>query len=63
MKSMKIIPVAIAILFSSAAYAGTANKTGEMVTGMTKQCFYSYLGNTYTKTIKSHELCPLTIQV
>ncbi len=41
----------------------TAYKSGEAVTGMTKQCMYDGLGNTYTRTISSVALCPLTIQV
>jgi hypothetical protein len=46
-----------------AAQTVTAFKTGEQTTGMTKQCFYDALGNAYTLTIKSIELCPLSIQV
>lgn len=42
---------------------GTAFKSGENVTGMTKQCFYNYLGSTYTKTISSVAICPLSIRV
>ena len=53
----------IATLFASSAYAGTAFKTGEKVTGQTKQCYYKYLGNEYTKTIKAYEPCPLSISV
>lgn len=41
----------------------TAFKTGERVTGMTKQCVYEGLGNAYTMTIRSVELCPLNLQV
>jgi len=41
----------------------TAFKTGEQATGMTKQCFYDALGNQYTRTIGSVELCPLSIRV
>jgi len=41
----------------------TGFKTGEVTTGMTKQCFYDALGSTYTRTISSVELCPLNIQV
>lgn len=41
----------------------TAFKTGEKTTGMTKQCFYDGLGNEYTKTVRSIDLCPLTIKV
>jgi hypothetical protein len=40
-----------------------AMKTGERTTGMTKQCYYDALGNEYTRTISSVELCPLTIRV
>jgi len=45
------------------AQTGTALKAGERTTGMTKQCFYNYIGNGYTRTIGAIELCPLTIQV
>ncbi len=41
----------------------TAFKTGENRTGTTKQCFYSFGGKRYTKTVESYELCPLSIQV
>lgn len=41
----------------------TGFKTGEVTTGMTKQCFYDALGSSYTKTMSSIDLCPLTIQV
>jgi hypothetical protein len=41
----------------------TAFKTGERTTGMTKQCFYDGMGSGYTRTIRSVELCPLSIKV
>ena len=41
----------------------TAFKTGEQTTGMTKQCFYDALGSSYTRTVSSVSLCPLSIQV
>lgn len=41
----------------------TAFKTGERTTGMTKQCYYAFGSNAYTKTVQSFELCPLSIQV
>jgi hypothetical protein len=41
----------------------TAFKTGERTTGMTKQCFYNGLGSTYTETVRSVDLCPLSIKV
>ncbi len=42
---------------------GTAFKVGEKTSGMTKVCYYDYLGSEYTKTISSVSLCPLTIKV
>jgi hypothetical protein len=41
----------------------TALKTGEQTTGTTKQCYYSFAGKRYTKTVESYQLCPLSIQV
>jgi hypothetical protein len=41
----------------------TAYKTGEETTGSTKQCYYDGLGSRYTRTVQSHQLCPLTITV
>ena len=41
----------------------TAFKTGEQTTGMTKQCFYNGLGNTYVRTVSAVTLCALNIQV
>jgi hypothetical protein len=38
---------------------GTAFKAGEEVTGMTKQCYYSYLGSLFTYTTSATTLCPL----
>jgi hypothetical protein len=42
---------------------GVGFKTGEQVTGMTKQCYYSYLGSTVSRTVSSVSLCPLTIPI
>jgi len=41
----------------------TAFKTGERTTGTTKQCYYSFAGNEYTRTVQSYEVCPVSIQV
>lgn len=57
-----IVMIAAAVL-SASAYAGTAYFKYERITGMTKQCVYDYLGNEYTRTMRSSELCPLTIRV
>lgn len=43
--------------------SGTAFKTGENATGMTKQCFYNYMGSQITRTVSSVALCPLSISV
>lgn len=48
---------------SSTSYGVTAYKTGEYDSGMTKQCIYEALGSTYTKTVSSTSLCPLTVTV
>ncbi len=45
------------------AQTATAFKTGERVTGQTKQCYYKFAGTDYTKTVQSFELCPLNVQV
>jgi hypothetical protein len=37
--------------------------TGEQVTGMTKQCFYNALGNTYVRTVSSVTVCPMNVRV
>lgn len=60
---MKKLIVLMAALISASAFAGTAYFKYERVTGMTKQCVYDYLGNEYTRTIRSTELCPLSIRV
>ena len=60
---MKMLIVSLLILLSTPALAGTAFKTGERTTGMTKQCYYTYLGSQYTITINAVGMCPLTIEV
>lgn len=60
---MKKLTVLIALTMSASAFAATAFLKYERVSGMTKQCVYEYLGSEYTKTIQSHQLCPLTMQI
>jgi hypothetical protein len=60
---MKMLITLIALTLSAAAFAGTAFLKYERVTGMTKQCVYDYLGNEYTRTMRSTDLCPLSIEV
>jgi hypothetical protein len=60
---MKMLITLIALTLSATAFAGTAFLKYERVTGMTKQCVYDYLGNEYTRTMRSTDLCPLSIEV
>lgn len=60
---MKKLIVLIALTMSASALAGTAFYKGEKISGMNKICYYDYLGSEYAKTIRSHEVCPTTIQV
>lgn len=62
-RAVKSAVALLALLLAASAYAGTAHKTGEQRTGGTKQCYYIYLGNPYTITVKWHEVCPRTIEV
>ena len=62
---MKKLILLIALTASVSAFA--QNRTAffkyERVTGMTKQCVYDYLGSEYVRTMRSTELCPLSIRV
>ena len=60
---MKKLIALIVLTASATAFAGTAYLKYERVTGMTKQCVYDYLGSEYVRTMRSTELCPLTIRV
>jgi len=60
---MKTLITVLLLTISMTASAGTAFFQYERETGMTKQCVYDYLGSSYTITIQSYRMCPLTIQV
>ena len=60
---MKAFIFATLVVLSSAAQAGTAFFKYEIEQGMTKLCVYDYLGNIHSITVKSYQLCPLSIQV
>ena len=62
---LTLVVAALLLLAIGKARASTvtAFKTGEAVTGQTKQCYYAFGGSQYTLTIKSYELCPLSIEV
>ncbi len=41
----------------------TVFKTGERRTGETKQCFYRFAGEEYTRTVLWYRLCPRSIKI
>ena len=55
--------ILLALLLSATAYAGTAFYKGEYISGLNKICIYDHLGSDYHMTIKSYQVCPVTIQV
>jgi hypothetical protein len=64
----RVIAVAVFLLTATVAnvaaqMATTAFLKGEVTTGMTKQCIYDALGSLHTRTLRSIDLCPLSIQV
>jgi len=60
---MKALLLLLALTFTSAAYAGVAFLKYERISGMNKICVYDHLGSDVAITIKSYQLCPLTIDV
>lgn len=44
-------------------YTTTVGYQSEAVTGTTKQCLYALGSETYVRTVKAIDSCPLTIQV
>lgn len=65
MKLFSVLAVLAIVLLpqSAKAQTATAYKTGENTTGTTKQCYYSFAGSSYTQTVSSVSLCPLTMEV
>ncbi len=62
------VPLAALVLLAAAsaplvAQTATAVQTGDQVAGARKQCYYSFLGGKYTRTVPSDRLCPVSIQV
>ena len=53
------------VLAPFVAYAGTAFFKYEIAPAgsMTKICVYDYLGSDYAITIKSYQICPISIRV
>lgn len=63
MKTRKLIIALIVTLAASSAYACTAFFDRDYVSGMSRVCIYKHLGSDYAMTIKSYEICPITIEV
>ena len=62
MNSIKTLVVAMLLsMVATAAYAGTAFFSYETTSGMSKICYYTYMGSTVAITISVTSLCPLTI--
>ena len=59
----RILTFLLVLAIASAAFAGAAFLKGEKTSGFNKMCFYDQLGSEVAITIKSTELCPLTIEV
>jgi len=57
-----IITLFIILVIIGTAYASTCFYKGERVSGLNKICYYDCAGGTAAITVKSYELCPLTIQ-
>lgn len=61
---MKTLAVIAGIMLTLTAQAGTAFFKYEINDGgLTKVCIYDYIGNTHSLTVKSYQICPITIQV
>jgi hypothetical protein len=58
-----LVSVTIAVTSTAAAQSTTAFKTGERTKGLTKECYYESLGNQHTETLRSFELCQLSVAV
>ncbi len=64
--SDQLCPVSIQVLSpmpTSVPTERTVFKTGQRVTGETKQCFYRFAGAEYTRTVLWYRLCPRSIKI
>ncbi len=53
----------VLILVSFSAYADTAFYKYDYISGLNRICIYDYLGSDVALTIKSYQVCPVTIEV
>lgn len=65
MHKLIIALVGLVLLPSIAAASKTAFFKYEIAPqgSMTKTCVYDFLGSEYSKTVKSYQLCPLTLVI
>ena len=55
--------VLLAVALPLSAQTVTAHKTSERPNGSSKQCFYAYASNEYSRNVGSEEPCPQSIKV
>ena len=60
---MRTLFFVLCLTFAATAHAGIAFFKYEIEQGMTKLCVYDYLGNIHSITVKSYQICPISIQV
>ena len=63
--SDQLCPMSIQVLSAppSVPTQRTVFRTGQRVTGSTKQCFYVFAGAEYTRTVLWYRLCPRSIKI
>ena len=59
----KLIITLIVALAASSAYCCTAFLEDDYVSGGNRICLYDHLGSTHAVTIKSYEICKVSINV
>jgi len=59
---MKTLTILL-LLLSAPAFACTAFFKHDYTSGMNKICIYDHLGSDYAMTVKSYELCPISVYV
>lgn len=55
--------IALLLLISTPALAGTAFFSHEVISGMNKICYYNHMGSQVAITLRSTQICPVTITV
>ena len=58
-----VLPVSASMFFVGLAVGETCFANGDSASGMTKICYYNCIGGRASKTVRSVELCPVSIDV